>query len=220
MPGPGANAINRIKRSRKRGFYDLPTLYSILDSAFVCQVGFIDAGVPIIIPMVFGRAGSKIFLHGASRGRLATLLGKGGQICVHVTHIDGVIFSRSAFDHSVNYRSTVFFGRPRLVPEAKKLRALKIISDHIAPGRWREVRQPSPAELKSTSVIEVRIQQASSKIRTGPPKDQRKDLRLPVWAGEVPLRLVALDPVRDASGEGMADASPSVRRFVTRNSLR
>jgi hypothetical protein len=182
---------NKVNRVPKRANYDAKTLYTILDNMFVCHVVFILDKQPFIIPMAYGRKGNKIYLHGATSSRLMKSLKLGIPVCICVTLLDGVVLARSSFHSSMNYRSAVVFGTASLVEEKKKNAALKIIAEHIAEGRWNEARKPNFKELKATSVLEVMIDQASSKIRTGPPLDEPEDYDLPIWAGVVPLNLLA-----------------------------
>jgi hypothetical protein len=182
---------NKVNRVPKRANYDAKTLYAILDNMFVCHVAFILDKQPFIIPMAYGRKGNKIYLHGATSSRLMKSLKSGIPVCICVTLLDGVVLARSSFHSSMNYRSAVVFGTASLVEEKKKNAALKIITEHIAEGRWNEARKPNFKELKATSVLEVMIDQASSKIRTGPPLDEPEDYDLPIWAGVVPLNLLA-----------------------------
>jgi hypothetical protein len=182
---------NKVNRVPKRANYDAKTLYTILDNMFVCHVAFILDKQPFIIPMAYGRKGNKIYLHGATSSRLMKSLKSGIPVCICVTLLDGVVLARSSFHSSMNYRSAVVFGTASLVEEKKKNAALKIIAEHIAEGRWNEARKPNFKELKATSVLEVMIDQASSKIRTGPPLDEPEDYDLPIWAGVVPLNLLA-----------------------------
>ena len=182
---------NKVRRVPKRADYDAKTLYAILDTMFICHVAFTIDKQPFIIPMAFGRKGNKIYLHGATSSRLMKSLKSGIPVCIGVTLLDGIVLARSTFHSSMNYRSAVVFGTACLIEEKKKNAALKIITGHIAKGRWDEARKPNFKELKATSVLEVTIDQASSKIRTGPPLDDPEDYDLPIWAGVVPLSLRA-----------------------------
>ncbi|MFQ5446324.1 MAG: pyridoxamine 5'-phosphate oxidase family protein [Saprospiraceae bacterium] len=181
------NTRNKVKRLPKRGHYDKETIYGILDAGFICHVGFVVKGQPFVIPTAYGRAGDHIYLHGSSKSRMLNSMGKGIPICLTVTHLDGLVLARSAFHHSMNYRSAVVFGTAREVKGEEKEQALFIISENILKGRWDEVRSPSAIEMKATSVLKLTIEDASAKIRTGPPGDAEDDYLLPVWAGVVPL---------------------------------
>jgi len=197
--------LSKIKRSPHRASYDYKAVYDILDAGFICQVGFIDHGKPIIIPMSYGREGDAIYLHGASTSRIVKLLNDNDQVCVSVTHLDGIVVARSMFDTSLNYRSVVLFGKAERVPDDAKSRALWIISEHMLPGRWDEVRQPRLNELAATSILRVTIEIASAKARSGPADDDARDLDLPVWAGLVPLKLQPGNPENDPA---MKDSYP------------
>jgi uncharacterized protein len=189
---------SQIKRLAKRGDYSLETLHSILDEGFVCHVGFVVDGQPFVIPTGYGRQGDMLYLHGSSLSRMLHALAEGIDVCVTVTHLDGLVMARSAFHHSMNYRSAVIFGKARLIAaREQKLLALRAISDQIAPGRWEEVRQPKENELKATLVVGLQIQEASSKVRSGPPIDDEDDYALDVWAGVLPMSLKTDKPVDD-----------------------
>lgn len=177
----------KVKRSPKRGLYDEESIYRILDQEYLCHVGIIHRGAPVVIPTMYGREGNSLFLHGASVSRLMQELEKGENMCLSVANVSGLVLARSAFHHSLNYESVVVFGKGKLVEEERKEYALKVISDHLIPGRWEEVRLPSVKELKATSVIEVVIEEASAKERTGPPVDDKPDYELDVWAGVLPV---------------------------------
>jgi len=193
---------SRIKRKPERGLYDRETIYQILDEALICHVGFVENKQPYVIPINFARVGDTIFLHGAIASRLLKHIAVGHALCVEVTLVDGLVLARSVFNHSINYRSVVLFGSGRLVEEDQaKLAALEAITEHLIPGRWREARLPNAKELKATSVVEIKIDEGSAKVRSGPPGDDEADYALPVWAGVLPLREMALSPVPD---DGMA----------------
>lgn len=178
---------NRVKRIPKRGHYDKTTVYEILDAGCVGHVGFAVDDQPFVIPTIYGRQGDTLFLHGATTSRLLVKLQQGIPVCVTVTQIDGLVLARSAFHHSMNYRSVMVFGNARLVPAAEKVQALEVISEQILKGRWEEIRLPNAKELKATSVLALEIEQASAKIRTGPPGDEPEDYALPIWAGVLPI---------------------------------
>lgn len=188
---------NKVKRVPDRGHYDSNVVYSILDDGAVCHISFNIDGQPFIIPTLYGRKGDKIYLHGAASSRLIKQMETGIPVSIAVTHIDGLVLARSAFHHSMNYRSVVLFGTAKLVSDSDKNKALKIISDHIIPGRWEEVRVPSDKELKATSVLELTIDQASAKIREGDPKDDKPDYELGIWAGILPFKQIIQSPIAD-----------------------
>jgi uncharacterized protein len=189
----------QVKRLSKRGHYDRETVYKILDTAFVCHVGFAVDGQPFVIPTNFGRAGDTLYLHGSAASRMLKTLGAGVPVCVTVTHVDGLVLARSAFHHSVNYRSVVILGTARLVEDpAEKMEALRIFTDHVMKGRWEDVRQPTEQELKATIVLALPLEEVSAKVRTGGPIDDEGDYALPVWAGVLPLETTVKDPIPDA----------------------
>lgn len=187
-----------IKRLPKRGHYDRETIYRILDEALICHVGFAEAGQPFVIPTNFARIDDTIVLHGAKASRLLKHVEAGHPVCVEATIVDGLVLARSVFHHSVNYRSAVVFGRGRLVTDVQeKLAALEAVTEHIVPGRWKEARLPNQKELNATSVVSIRIAEASAKVRLGPPVDEEEDYTLPVWAGVLPLQEMPSSPIRD-----------------------
>jgi nitroimidazol reductase NimA-like FMN-containing flavoprotein (pyridoxamine 5'-phosphate oxidase superfamily) len=189
---------NRIQRLPKRGHYDRETIYRILDEALICHVGFAVQGQPYVIPINFARVDDTILLHGAKASRLLKHIADGYPVCVEATIVDGLVLARSVFHHSVNYRSVVLFGAGRLITdEREKLMALQAITEHLIPGRWDEARLPNRKEMNATSVVSVHIDEASAKIRSGPPVDDEEDYALPVWAGMLPLEERALTPVGD-----------------------
>ena len=207
------NSKNKVKRIPKRGFYDKPTIYSILDAAFVCHVGFVVDNQPFVIPTSYGRDGNKIYLHGATTSRMMKALKKGIPVCLTVTHIDGLVLARSVFHHSINYRSVVVFGTAHLVPNEEKLAALKVITNHILAGRWEESRQPIAKELKATTILSVEIDQASAKIRAAPPSDDKLDYDLPIWAGVVPLHKTWGQPEPDPLLKEGIELAESVKKL-------
>jgi nitroimidazol reductase NimA-like FMN-containing flavoprotein (pyridoxamine 5'-phosphate oxidase superfamily) len=189
---------NRINRLPKRGHYDRETIYHILDEALICHVGFAEKGQPYVIPINFARVEDTIVLHGANASRLLKHIEAGHPVCVTATIVDGLVLARSVFHHSVNYRSVVLFGKGRAVEdEQEKLAALKAITEHLIPGRWGEARLPNHKELNATRVVSIKINEASAKVRIGPPVDEQEDYSLPVWAGVLPLQEIALSPIRD-----------------------
>lgn len=187
-----------LKRLPQRGEFDRQTVYQILDEAFVCHVGFAVEGQPYVIPTSFGRIGDTLYIHGSAASRMLRSLSGGIPVCVTVTLIDGLVLARSAFHHSINYRSVVMLGTASLVEAAEeKFDALKAITENIIPGRWAEVREPNEQELKGTSVLSLPLVEVSAKVRTGPPKDDEEDYAIPVWAGELPLRVATEAPIND-----------------------
>lgn len=188
----------KLKRLPKRGSFDRDTVYGILDEGFICHVGFAPEGQPIVIPTGYARADDTLYIHGSAASRMLRTLSTGLDVCVTVTIVDGLVLARSAFHHSMNYRSVVIFGRASLVEDPEeKMAALLALSEHIIRGRWAEVREPTEQEMKATTVLSLPLVEASAKIRTGPPLDDEEDYAMDVWAGVIPLRLVAGEPIND-----------------------
>ena len=189
---------NRVKRIPERGRYDRETIFRILDEALICHVGFAVEGQPYVIPINFARVDDRIVMHGAKASRLLKHIEAGHPICVEATVIDGLVLARSVFHHSINYRSVVLFGKGTLIQdEQEKLVALKAVTEHLIPGRWQEARLPNHKELKATSVVSIKIEEASAKVRMGPAVDEEDDYVLPVWAGILPLQELPLAPIQD-----------------------
>ena len=188
----------KLKRLPKRGHFDRETVYGILDEGFICHVGFAPEGQPFVIPTGYARDGDKLYIHGSQASRMLRTLSGGVDACVTVTIIDGLVLARSAFHHSMNYRSVVVFGRATLVEDREeKMAALLALSEHFVRGRWAEVREPTEQEMKQTTVLSLPLVEASAKVRTGPPLDDEEDYAMNVWAGVIPLRLVADEPIND-----------------------
>jgi len=188
-----------VKRLPARGAYDQETIYSILDDGFICHVGFAIDGQPYVIPTGYARIGDHVYIHGSSASRMLRSLAEGIDVCVTVTHVDGLVLARSAFHHSINYRSVVVLGQAKMVEDpAEKEMALEAFTEHIIPGRWPEIRWPSELELKATTVLKLAIDEASAKVRTGDPKDDDEDYGMNVWAGVVPLSSKPGQPIRDS----------------------
>ncbi len=194
---------NQVRRLPKRGQYDRETIYRIVDETLVCHIGFAEGEQPFVIPTLHARIGDTLYCHGAPAGRLIRHVAVGHPVCAAFTLLDGLVFARAAFHHSVNYRSAVLFGTGRLVEsDEERLAVLAAITEHLAPGRWADARPPNRAELAATAVIAIAIASASAKIRTGPPSDDEEDDALPIWAGVLPLGLRALGPVNDPKLRG------------------
>ncbi len=207
-------AKTTLKRLPQRGEFDRQAVYGILDEALVCHVGFVVDGQPFVIPTSYGRIGDKLYIHGSAASRMLRSLQGGIPVCVTVTLIDGLVLARSAFHHSVNYRSVVIFGNAEIVEDEEgKLAALAALTEHVVPGRWAEVRPPNAQELKATSVLVVPLEEVSAKIRTGPPIDDEEDMAIPVWAGQLPLRLMTGLPVRDSLLPAEIDTPDYVRNY-------
>jgi uncharacterized protein len=192
------NERTRVVREPHRGVYDRDTIHKILDEGFVCHVGFSVEGQPYVIPTMYARVGEAIYFHGSAASRMLRGAGAGIPVCVTVTLVDGLVLARSVFNHSMNYRSVVALGRAALVDAtAEKIAALRAFTEKILPGRWNDARQPNEKELKATSILRLPLTEASAKIRSGPVEDDAEDYALRVWAGIVPMRLVAGAPIRD-----------------------
>eukprot|EP01091_Cochliopodium_minus_P006002 TRINITY_DN1588_c0_g1_i1.p1 TRINITY_DN1588_c0_g1~~TRINITY_DN1588_c0_g1_i1.p1 ORF type:complete len:226 (+),score=68.98 TRINITY_DN1588_c0_g1_i1:129-806(+) len=194
---------NKVKRLKQRANYDEKTIYSILDSAYVAHVGFVQLDEenepePVVIPMIYGRHENKIYLHGSASTRIMKDLANGAPICVSVTHLDALVLARSIFHHSVNYRSAVLFGNGKLVEGEEKTKGMFYISENMLKGRWDDSRVPNESEMKATKVIEMTIDLASAKVREGPPKDDENDIKeLDYWSGLVPMKVTYGEPIDD-----------------------
>jgi|ERR1044072_7482214 nitroimidazol reductase NimA-like FMN-containing flavoprotein (pyridoxamine 5'-phosphate oxidase superfamily) len=187
-----------LKRLPKRAEYDRALVYEILDEAFICHVGFVTNNQPFVIPTGYARVGDRLYIHGSAASRMIRAVGEGIEVCVTVTLVDGLVLARSAFHHSMNYRSVVVFGRAAVVEDAEeKTEALRALTEHIVPGRWAEVRWPNESEMKATTVLSLPLTEASAKVRTGPPIDDEEDYELNVWAGVLPLRLATGEAIKD-----------------------
>jgi nitroimidazol reductase NimA-like FMN-containing flavoprotein (pyridoxamine 5'-phosphate oxidase superfamily) len=192
MKTEAPTAQTRVRRLPQRAAYDRETIHAILDEAIHCHVGFLHAGQPVVIPTIHWRVGDELFVHGSAASRMLEHGADGAPLCVTVTLVDGLVFARSAFHHSLNYRSVVVFGRARAVTEREeKLATLTALVNRFAPGRAERVRAPSELELKATLVLALPIAEASAKVRAGGPIEDEADLAIPVWTGVVPLRLAA-----------------------------
>ena len=180
---------NKVRQLRENAVYDKETVHGILDSALLASVGFVQGGQPVVVPMLFGRDGETIYLHGARKARVIRLLEETGTASMSVTHVDALVYARSAFNSSMNYRSVTVFGNVRLVDDwDEKLHALRVISESTMPGRWDELRAPLDNEIKMTGVIALEIESASAKISSGMPSDEEEDSSTPIWAGVLPLK--------------------------------
>lgn len=190
---------NKVLRLAKRGLYDRDEVYAIIDAAMICHVGYEIDGQPYVMPTLVARDGDTLLLHGSAASRTIRHAGAGNPICVTVTHTDGIVLARSAFNHSINYRSAVLFGRGRSITEReKKLDALFRFTEKLLPGRWDDIRSMTPQEFKATGVVAAPIESASAKVRTGFPSDEPEDIGLPTWGGVVPIRQVLDDPLPDS----------------------
>ncbi|MGI8786899.1 MAG: pyridoxamine 5'-phosphate oxidase family protein [Pyrinomonadaceae bacterium] len=207
----------KLKRLSKRGSFERETIYQILDEAFVCHVGFTVDEQPFVIPTGYARVGDDLLIHGSSASRMLRALAWEVEVCVTVTLIDGLVLARSAFHHSMNYRSVMIFGTAKILNgEREKFDALRAFTEHIVPERWAEIRPPSEKELKATTVLSLSLNEASAKIRAGNPSDDEEDYALDVWAGVIPLHLTAGKSVADEKlkdGIEVPDYAENYRRF-------
>ena len=188
----------KVKRLAKRGSYDKNTIYSILDEAIICHVGFTLNGGPFVIPTAYVRINDFIYIHGAKTNQMMNAINNGSEACITVTLLDAYVLARSAFHHSMNYRSVIMFGKGEVVEnQEEKVAALKAFTEHFMPGRWDDIRKPSEKELYATSILKFRIEEASAKIRTGPAVDDKEDYELNVWAGVLPVKTMFGEVQRD-----------------------
>ena len=219
LTGPGnyppSSERVTVRRLAKRGHYDPATIHQILDAGFICHVGFLIDGQPRVIPTAYVRIDDAVYLHGSPSNQMLRALVGGGETCVCVTHIDGLVLARSAFHHSINYRSVVLFGPAREISDpGEKAGVLEALSEQIIPRRWPDIRPPTPAELQGTLVVGIHIDEASAKIRNGPPKDDEEDYALPIWAGVVPLRTVAGEPICDPRLPASIATPPHLLEYI------
>lgn len=209
-------ARTRVVREADRAVYDRETVYRILDEGFLCHVGFAADGQPFVIPTSYGRKDANLYIHGSAASRMLRNLKEGVAVCITVTLLEGLVLARSIFNHSMNYRSVVVLGKAMLVDDpAEKLAALRVLSEHILPGRWDDSRQPNERELKATSVLRVPIEEFSAKVRLGPPIDDADDMAFPTWAGVIPLEMKAGTPINDPkleAGREMPEYAAHYRR--------
>ena len=214
MPTPRT----RLVREAERGVYDRETAYRILDEGFLCHVGFVADGQPFVIPTSYGRKDDRLYIHGSAASRMLRQMKEGVPVCVTVTLLDGLVLARSIFNHSMNYRSVVILGKATPVDDAlEKVEALRLLSEHIIPGRWADARQPNERELKATLVMRVPIEEFSAKVRSGPPIDDEDDYSFPTWAGVVPLETVSRPPINDPRLDPQYKAPPYAAHYVRAN---
>jgi nitroimidazol reductase NimA-like FMN-containing flavoprotein (pyridoxamine 5'-phosphate oxidase superfamily) len=214
MPTPRT----RLVREAERGVYDRETAYRILDEGFLCHVGFVADGQPFVIPTSYGRKDDRLYIHGSAASRMLRQMKEGVPVCVTVTLLDGLVLARSIFNHSMNYRSVVILGKATPVDDPlEKVEALRLLSEHIIPGRWADARQPNERELKATLVMRVPIEEFSAKVRTGPPIDDEDDYSFPTWAGVVPLETVSRPPINDPRVDPQYEAPPYAAHYVRAN---
>jgi nitroimidazol reductase NimA-like FMN-containing flavoprotein (pyridoxamine 5'-phosphate oxidase superfamily) len=203
-----------VVREADRAVYDRDAVYRILDEGFLCHVGFVVDGQPFVIPTSYGRKDASLYVHGSAASRMLRQMKDGVPVCVTVTLADGLVLARSVFNHSMNYRSVVILGKAALVDDPEeKLAALRVLSEHILPGRWADSRQPNERELKATSVLRVPIEEFSAKVRVGPPIDDEEDYSFPTWAGIVPLEMKVATPIKDPRLDPERAVPPYVRNY-------
>ena len=204
----------RLRRFPKRGRYDRASVYAILDAGILCHMGFVHEGRPFVIPTAYARIGDEIYLHGSAASRALRVLEQGLPVCVTVTLMDGIVLARTAFNHSFNYRSVVVLGVARAIEgEREKEEALRGFTERIVPGRWKDVRPPTSQELRATTVLALPIEEASAKIREGPPGDAGDELEFKTWAGVVPFELCARAPIPDPRLEAGLAAPDYARAY-------
>jgi hypothetical protein len=204
----------KVRRKPERGSYDRELIYSILDEAFVCQVAFIDNGLPIVVPTNYVRVGDKLFLHGSNASRLMKTLSSGAPFCLNVTLLDGIVCAPSATGHSVNYRSVVVMGKADVVEgEAAKLAAMRDFVEYVIRGRWATILPPTEQELKGTMVLAVPLVEASAKVRTGFAVNDDKDYSAPAWTGVIPMKWISQAPVPDPRGNSKIPAPENIQRY-------
>jgi nitroimidazol reductase NimA-like FMN-containing flavoprotein (pyridoxamine 5'-phosphate oxidase superfamily) len=217
-PAPLKTERVSLRRRPDRGQYSLEAVTAILDQTFLCHLGFVAAGQPFVIPTSFGLEGGKIYVHGSSASRMLRELSQGIPMCFTAMILDGLVLARSAFNHSMNYRSVVVLGKAFPVEGAEKLKALEIMSEHMVPGRWAETRLPNSTEMMATSVLSIDIAEASTKIRSGPPLDDDEDMDHQCWAGVLPVQAFSGLPIPDPRSKGSPPAPSylgSVRGLTT-----
>jgi uncharacterized protein len=203
---PDTRSRTRLRRYPSRGVYDRPEIDAILDEALVAHLGFVDDGQPFVIPTLFARVDDVLYIHGSAASRTLRRLSEGVPACLTVTLVDGIVLARAAFHHSINYRSVVVLGTCRALDGADRIEsALSAFTNRLVPGRWDEIRPPTAQELKATTVLTMDLSECSAKVRSGPPGDDEPDYELPIWAGVIPLRIVADEPVPDPR---LADGCP------------
>jgi nitroimidazol reductase NimA-like FMN-containing flavoprotein (pyridoxamine 5'-phosphate oxidase superfamily) len=203
-----------LKRLPKRGDYNHETVHAILDEGFVCHVGFAVEGRPFVIPTGYARVDETIYIHGSAASRMLRTLSSGVDVCLTVTLLDGLVLARSAFHHSMNYRSVVVFGKAYPVDDLiEKSSALRALTEHIVPGRWEDVREPDEQEMKATLVLKLALKEVSAKVRTGPPIDDEPDYAMPIWAGILPLQMVPGTPIKDDRAPENAEPPAYIKNY-------
>lgn len=203
-----------VKRLPERGVYDRDMIDAILDEALISHVGFVHEGSPVVIPTIHARVGNTLYFHGSPASRMLRTMKAGDEVCVNVTLLDGLVVARAAFHNSMNYRSVVVFGQARVVDDpAEKRMALQAVTEHVLPGRWADSRPMTDKEYRGTSIVAVPLDEASAKVRTGPPGDDAGDYDLPIWAGVLPLAVVPGRPEDDPGLQVEAEVPAYIRRY-------
>jgi nitroimidazol reductase NimA-like FMN-containing flavoprotein (pyridoxamine 5'-phosphate oxidase superfamily) len=209
--------VNKVRQLQKKARYDKATVHAILDAGLVAHVAFVQDEAPVVVPMIYGRVGGTLYLHGARKARVVRMLAKTNRACLNVTLVDGIVLARSAFNSSMHYRSATVFGVPQLVEDNDaKIEALRVISEHSMPGRWDELRAPHEREVKMTGVIRLDIESASAKISDAMPDDEEEDYDIPVWAGVLPLASTFGDLLSDDRLLDGVEPSATVRKLQGR----
>jgi nitroimidazol reductase NimA-like FMN-containing flavoprotein (pyridoxamine 5'-phosphate oxidase superfamily) len=210
QPQSERSTVNRLP---ERGAYDAETIHQILDEALICHLSFTTEAGPVVIPTIHARVGGTLYLHGSHVSRMMRSAG-GHDVCAAATIVDGIVAARSAFHHSLNYRSVVVFGVPRDVTDpGERTAAFEAITEHVLPGRWDEARRPNEKENKGTKLLAIDINEASAKMRSGPPGDDDEDMALDIWAGVIPLRVQSDDPIPAPDLKDGVDVPPSVENY-------
>jgi len=221
MPPFEKTPLNKVKRVAERGEYDREAVYEIVDDALICHVGFVVDHQPFVIPTIHARDEDTIILHGAKASRLLKHVAKGYPVCITCTHLDGLVMARSVFHHSMNYRSAVLFGKGQIIENVDdKMRAFKVLTDHIMPGRWEDARHPNAKEINATTLVRVSIDSASAKRRAGPVGDDEEDYALPVWAGILPVERRILDPQNDSRLAEETSIPDYIRSYHRQNRIK
>jgi nitroimidazol reductase NimA-like FMN-containing flavoprotein (pyridoxamine 5'-phosphate oxidase superfamily) len=209
--------INAVRQLKDKAAYDRETVFGILDAGLFAQVAFVQDGAAVVVPMIYGRDGERVYLHGARKARIIRMLEENDRACMNVTLLDGIVYARSVFNSSMNYRSATVFGKPLLIEDSdSKLAAMRCISEHTMPGRWDEVRDSHEREVRMTGVIELTIETASAKISSGHPDDEEEDYEIPVWAGVLPVVTSVGEMIDDERLLPGVEASGIVRRMQNR----
>lgn len=216
-PGELRTERTRLRRVPERGAYDFETVAAVLDAGVYCHIGFVADGQPFVVPTGYGRDGRSVYIHGSAASRMVKTLAQGAPMCLTVTHMDGLVMARSAFHNSMNYRSVMIVGVAEQVSDDEKLHATQVITEHIMPGRWDETRQPTARELKLTTMLRLAIDEASAKVRSGPPVDEEDDYALPVWAGVLPFVLQPHAPLADERLVPGIEPPPHVANYARPN---